>query len=344
MVNGIKIEDLTRTFQEVVHVTKALAIRYLWINDLCIVHDDLLGDSTKEIPRMADHYANADINIVAGVKDAQTKVLCPRTPPRFQPTRLNGTEDVFIGWLGTDAYNDPRGLRVSQYSDAWKYRSLLNLHPWTSQFTGHACRNLVLQGDEDSTPGAEAMCTMPTSQLYMRCREEIRWENGRRRPRTAESRSDWYDFVEEYSSQDFTFPADRLLAFFNLAHRYSRSSRHDWGEFLSGLWSKELLRGLLWWAEGDRASWSVPHEYVAPSWSWAAVPGRVKHVWPSDVKPLASIQEFDTSSNSSIISRYLVLRGLLVGIAPIKRAWSNWADDIKVRVLDGNENKEVLRI
>lgn len=36
----IEISDLQKTFQDAIHVTRRLGIRYLWIDSLCIVQDD----------------------------------------------------------------------------------------------------------------------------------------------------------------------------------------------------------------------------------------------------------------------------------------------------------------
>lgn len=349
MIQAIRFGDLPRLLQDVIRVTQGLGIRYLWIDALCIIQDDEKDwvDQTRKVP---DYFATADLNIVAGVKDCDTEILYRRLPPRFQPIRLGGTEDVSIGWLGTDAYNDPRGLRVSQYPDAWKYKSPPNLRGWTMSEMELARRNLVIQGDEASAQDSETMCKMLTSQLYMQCQEEVRWENGRRRPGTTENSADWYDLVEEFSGRNLTWLSDKLPAFSPLAHRYSHASQHHCGEFIAGLWSNDLFRGLLWRAEEDREYWPTdPQYYVVPSWSWAACPGRVKHVWPLDATPLASIQKLPVNpklryQNRGSADGSLILRGLLVGIKPVGRTWGAWNGGIEVDILDESEHKGNLMI
>lgn len=360
-------------------MTRDLGIRYLWIDMLCIVQDDP-EDWSRELPKLPDYFANAEFNISSGVKDCNTGLLRRRLPPRFKPTRLHGPDDVFIGWLGTDAYNDPRGLRVSRYPDGWKYESP-HIRAWTAQEMGLSRRNLVLQGDGVWPRDPEMICTMLTSQFYMQCHEEIRWENGRRRPEIPESSSEWYDLVEEYSGPYLTFLEHRLLHFFNLALRYSRTSDHHCGEYFAGLWSNDLLRGLLWKRVTDGPSsqrlttdmglleenlaglWSsdvfrglhcrevrdgsFPQRYTAPSWSWAACPGRVKHIWPSDATPLASIStavEDSTDHPGGVAGISLVVRSLLVEINPVGRTQSARSDDIEVNILAEHQHKETLRI
>lgn len=305
----------------------------------------------RELQEMPAYYANADFNIVAGVKDGQTKVLCPRLPPRFSPTRFNGMEDAFIGWLGTDAYNNPQGLKVSSFPDAWKYESPAHLRAWTAQEMALARCNLVLQGDGNLPQDSEMKSTMLTSQLYMQCQRGIRWENGRRRSETAKGSSEWYELIEEYSGRDLTYLEDRIPAFSQIALRYFCASGNNCGEFLAGLWSNDLLRGLLWQTNAGKKPGPAPREYMAPSWSWAAVPGRVKHVWPRDTTPLASIQEFAVIPMTSNLNQYvrvtdgyLIVRGLLVSFETVGKSWNTWTGDNKVNVLVEKRFEDVLRI
>lgn len=265
--------------------------------------------------------------------------------------KTNGTADVFVGWLGTDAYNDPGGLKVSQYPDAWKHQSPTHLRGWTMREMVLARRNLALQGGKSLPHGLEMVSTMLTSQLYLQCQEEIRWENGRRRPGTATRSSEWYKLVEGYCGRNLTMLENRIPAFSSIALKYSHALGQSGGEFLAGLWSNDLLRGLLWHAEGDKNHWPADRGYVAPSWSWAALPGRVKHVWPLDAKPLASIQGIDVIPLELTMDGYgrvadgaLVVRSLLVGIKPVGTAWSAWNSDIEVEVMDGNKQDGTLTI
>lgn len=62
------------------------------------------------------------------------------------------SEDVSIGWLGTDAYKDPRGRIVSQYRDPWKYKLPPHSRAWTMQEMELDCRDVAHQGGEKSTP------------------------------------------------------------------------------------------------------------------------------------------------------------------------------------------------
>lgn len=55
---GISLEHLPKSFQDAVTVTRGLGLRYLWIDALCIIQDDL-DDWARESSTMATVYRNA---------------------------------------------------------------------------------------------------------------------------------------------------------------------------------------------------------------------------------------------------------------------------------------------
>lgn len=62
--DGIPTTKLTRTFREASITAQRLGLRYIWIDSLCILQDDPT-DKEREIPKMADYYQNAELNIAA---------------------------------------------------------------------------------------------------------------------------------------------------------------------------------------------------------------------------------------------------------------------------------------
>lgn len=64
--NGISISTLPKTFQDAIVIARRLAVRYLWIDSLCIIQDDLdLADWLYEATYMMEMYSNAICNISA---------------------------------------------------------------------------------------------------------------------------------------------------------------------------------------------------------------------------------------------------------------------------------------
>jgi hypothetical protein len=70
--------DLSKTFQDAIEITRALAIPYLWIDSLCIVQDDY-HDWERESANMGDVYAFAFLNIAAAASsDGSGGCFIPR--------------------------------------------------------------------------------------------------------------------------------------------------------------------------------------------------------------------------------------------------------------------------
>ncbi|RFN53395.1 het-domain-containing protein [Fusarium flagelliforme] len=65
---GIPLTELPKTFQDAVEITRALGIRYLWIDTFCIIQDDE-KDWETQASLMAATYENAYITLAAGASD-----------------------------------------------------------------------------------------------------------------------------------------------------------------------------------------------------------------------------------------------------------------------------------
>jgi hypothetical protein len=85
----------------------------------------------------------------------------------------------------------------------------------------------------------------------------------------------WYNIVEAYAVRDLTFEKDRLPAIAGIAKVVGSLTGYS---YKAGLWDEDLIRGLAWFIrtnvnQNRRARCS---DYVAPSWSWASLPSRVR--------------------------------------------------------------------
>jgi hypothetical protein len=60
----IAYESLSKTFKDTVTITRNLGLRYVWIDSLCIVQDDV-DDWNRESKRMGNIYASCHVNLVA---------------------------------------------------------------------------------------------------------------------------------------------------------------------------------------------------------------------------------------------------------------------------------------
>lgn len=81
LTNRIEFDDLPRTFQDAVIVTRALGVRYLWIDSLCIIQDDE-ADWEAESAKMGDYYSSAYLTIAATSAQASTEGFLTERPNR----------------------------------------------------------------------------------------------------------------------------------------------------------------------------------------------------------------------------------------------------------------------
>lgn len=106
---------------------------------------------------------------------------------------------------------------------------------------------------------------------------------------------EWHLCVDEFSKRSLTAPSDKLSAMAGLAAVINDGTV---GEYLAGIWSKNIAVGLVW---GRVYSLLRPAPvYRAPSWSWASIDGNISSkllLWP------LTLME-DHARNSSWIDRY----------------------------------------
>ncbi|EMD68557.1 hypothetical protein COCSADRAFT_134413, partial [Bipolaris sorokiniana ND90Pr] len=61
---GIPLEELPKTFRDAVKITKHIGVKYLWIDSLCIIQDDI-EDWKQEAAKMGAVYEYARLTIAA---------------------------------------------------------------------------------------------------------------------------------------------------------------------------------------------------------------------------------------------------------------------------------------
>jgi hypothetical protein len=107
--------------------------------------------------------------------------------------------------------------------------------------------------------------------------------------KSASAYRDWDAVVELYSLGAISYPRDKLMAVSGLATVISARERHGPSDgYLAGLWQSSLPSHLLWTTEKVRKtqkgkeSTVIPSRYklyVAPSWSWASIEGKISLKW-----------------------------------------------------------------
>jgi hypothetical protein len=88
----LDFDELPHTFRDAIKVTKALGIRYLWIDTLCIIQDDKV-DLESQIKQMEDIYRSAYLTLSATCAASTTDGFLKRQPNHKRNDQLQMPDD-----------------------------------------------------------------------------------------------------------------------------------------------------------------------------------------------------------------------------------------------------------
>ena len=268
---GVAASHLPKTFADAAEATDKLGFRYLWIDALCIMHDDeqaVLG----EIAQMHKVYSEASLNLAAtSARDDSGGLFCERNVEALQPpvidVRGQGIVDGVYKVLRSTVWRDlVDSSPLSKRAWVFQERCL-------AKRTLHFTRNEVLWECQQAScsevfpKGLPADLTSQSSPS-----DQSRYSPFNKRyfhQRTG----NWSELVRMYTRGRLTYSSDKLLAMSGLARQYMTRNRLRDPDYIAGLWRPQLPHALLWRVEEGRA----PSKYRAPSWSWASLDGRVSY-------------------------------------------------------------------
>ncbi|KAL3955672.1 hypothetical protein ACCO45_011235 [Purpureocillium lilacinum] len=299
MMQGITESDLAQAHRDTISLARALGIRYIWIDALCIIQGDE-ADWTKESKSMAQVYGNAALTVVAGrsadarngyvdnfVDSSVERSLPPCRLPVGGPPSDTGSDGGFV------MVSLPRSTDLGP----------VVTRAWCCQ-ERTCCRRAIMFG---------------TEQLIFECETERVYENGLIKenpaPRFAFEQQQqqpsslppaqpaelqdarevtlrkWYNFIYGYTACHLSNPHDIFAAIAAIAQQAARGLD---SRYLAGIWECDMLRGLLWKPcyhhevstngkilttrpKPTRLTGPATKGPIvrAPSWSWAAVEGPV---------------------------------------------------------------------
>lgn len=279
----IVFSHLTRLAQDAIKVTRALSIRYLWIDALCIVQDDV-RDWTMESARMGQIYENSHITICVPTASSCIEGFLQRPSPitfpfqsRVRPDvngtlslRLQSVKDD-IGY-GEDADIFPAYLDIMRggpwSSRAWTYQeeqlSMRRVYFGCSNIH-FDCRQRMISEPADRYISRHFGCARESIDECRQIQDKYRLYNV------------WDDMVHHYVCRSATDIMDMFPALSGLA---STMATEVDDTYVAGLWMKDLPRGLLWASRESVEDWpqflnrmmsNSQQTYIGPSWSWASV-------------------------------------------------------------------------
>jgi hypothetical protein len=322
-------DNLPQTFKDAISVVRALEIKFLWIDSLCIIQDSM-DDWRAESANMAHVYANAHITIAAdaaadsfsGFLTAPSRQVPPQKSicyndgqgvsshpgPGVIHVRKRGflaEELPFHCWASPDKTSGRSKLSTR----GWVFQERL-LSPRTVHFSEHEmaweCRSLC--NCECSAMSLRTLRTTSVIKHFLYPRQldlpafEASWRN---------------EIIPAYTRLNLTVQTDRLPALAGLSQAAERLRAGD--QFLAGLWRKTLAVDALWCTISSRESRRYPTEY-APTWSWASITGAIRH-------GASDLEEKDCSFSVLDIRFDGSAPNLLIGNCPaipvtVSRPWS----------------------
>lgn len=268
LLRGWPIRTLPKTFRDTIVVARALGVRYLWIDALCIIQDSH-EDWERESASMGLVYANGLCNIAASASDGPDGGLF----------RSRNAESIRLGCVRADPLPDTRIQTFNIIDTLYTHRQL--------RHTPFFKRGWIFQ----ERMLAPRVIYFAEEQVFWECYQELKceafptgipfagsfkallpenltnlstWSWGECVPCTMFRQ--WNRVVQGYSDSQFTFINDKLPAFMGIASYFEPLMGAD---YAFGMWSVDLERQLGFSVERPVMKRSL--DYRAPSWSWASL-------------------------------------------------------------------------
>jgi hypothetical protein len=136
---SISVSALLKTFRDAIFVARALKVRYLWVDSLCIIQDSV-EDWTRESGNMRDVYRNSFLTIVAagsasdaqgflgprqhvtavesGTSDSSSRIAFRRHP------HSGPVEPLYTrAWTFQERFLSPRMIKFKRHELEWHCRA-----------------------------------------------------------------------------------------------------------------------------------------------------------------------------------------------------------------------------
>ncbi|TGJ86726.1 hypothetical protein E0Z10_g2075 [Xylaria hypoxylon] len=306
-LSGIAFDELPKTFQDAVTVTRALGIRYLWIDSLCIIQShqgcsDACGrsnDWVTEAPAMGKYYSSSYLTIAAtSAQGSSYGFLGPRPDMPYVALMDQGSSGphqhpLYICEAIDDFHSHVDLAELNHRGWVFQERALSRrtIH-FAAKQTYWEC------GGDNSGSGGEVRCETlaqmqnPNSSLLS---DPLFPESVMERSDSNQVRL-FEILFERYATLALTVSSDRAIAIAGLTQRLASAfaCKETYGVF-----SKFPERCLLWRrgmkpARGMRRISKLSAEGSrgkgVPSWSWMAYEGEISY-WKI---PFGSVEWSDT--------------------------------------------------
>ena len=274
MKEEILVNELPKTFRDTIVVCRALNIRYVWIDSLCIIQDSY-DDWQYEAQKMFDVYSNAYVTIAAtSASNGQMGLFRERDSQAVGSEPLHFEEAILKGqWRLLDRNQWPESID----------EAVLNTRAWVVQERLLSSRIIHFGSDQVFWDcGSLAACELhPHGVLNW----STSYSGGVINSQEASAlmrnlRSDeqllkyWGRVVEMYSASHLTFQKDKIIALSGMVEHMQHILQD---EFCAGLWRRRIEMQLAWYSDQDSSGRRRSDPLRAPTWSWLSMSTPVKY-------------------------------------------------------------------
>ena len=295
----IPLEGMTPVLHDVIIVCRALQIRYIWIDALCILQGDKT-DWERHSNKMGQIFQHSYVTICTPASSSCMQGFLRRTTKSCRPSiQIGYIDEISDEVLG--AYSLRPALEIGQHTKFDVHPHVFSKIPAVHRdlaLSSWALRGWVFQ-ERFLSP---RQIIFGTTMLHVRQDEVIVSESGETSSddslldhpglyqvlpqmnsmlnRGRHTPDCWYGIVEQYRFMEWTEELDLFPALSGIAGFFEQIM-HD--QYLAGLWKKDLYCGLLWHVgrTGARSPSSLGELLeilnsdglqIGPSWSWASRP------------------------------------------------------------------------
>jgi len=257
MQRGIDQEALPRTFQEAIFVVRELGIKYLWIDALCIIQDDV-ADVQREIALMGKIYQGALLNIGGLLDQGTTKetgvgLFTMRDPRQHTPFAVN------IRWLGKDlqlrVYGSAAFEEIAKaplMGRGWVLQERL-LSPRSIYFGEQIHWECTETAACESFPEKKAQPFFSVRfghsvplRITTLLEENVPFRGGKHNK--SDVYQSWLQVVEWFSNCKLSFGEDCFPALSGLQRQFEEVLQDD---YLVGMWRKDIINELGWFVKHE---------------------------------------------------------------------------------------------
>ncbi|KAI1117979.1 HET domain-containing protein [Nemania sp. NC0429] len=267
LTSFIPWDDIPKAYQQSIEVTRRLGIEHIWIDSLCIIQDDT-EDWKREAGKMKEVYGSSYLNIAAvQAADSHGSLFASSTLGAEYPARkisrdpsiqIRPQPHLTHRYFGSNYYQTSRHPLLQR---GWVLQERI-LAPRVVYYDAAELK-WECQAMTDCQCGGMAVISNFKQDYH-------RFLADRETPLAYM----WMRISEKYSSLEFTYNSDRLVALAGIAEQGVQSGKG--GRYLAGHWEHGLAHQLCW---GVHSTYKRPEAYLAPSWSWLSVFGSV--VYPN---------------------------------------------------------------